>query len=1082
MSALALSLCIFVFLTVVGYAVLALLARDEEPLYCLLLAPVVGSVTTMILMFVVSQFGVPVLHFGMAVAVGLALGSITVIWRYGRTVNWRDWLPYALLITAALLATGWPMLKYGFDWVSFCNDDMANYCMGTERLLHHGYYDPPDANFLAGKDYSQFIWFLHVLHRPGSELFLSMASTVTRIGSLRIFMPVVLAFMLAQIAAAGAMTYAAGRSRLAVWLVLGLMSASALVVLGTLYQLIAQVVGLGIAAGLVSVLLRPVHDLSAARRVRHGALIGLLLAGLFVAYTEALPFVALGYILYVAATVRGGRSAWRPVAITLGAAAAVVVVLLNRFIPLAVMYVVSQARSAAPENPAATMFPFYMLPCGPVYFWGLLPIGEVFPADPILSRYVVLALLICAVAAVLMFQSLRHKQAPAFICAVMALVWSYLFVRHSGFGMYKLAMYFQPFALSAIVLGWMSLWRNRVVQVAPLVLLGLANVNSRWFYTQMSLGSDRGIFSEIPAASSTHVIREFLDLLQSHPGRPLELDTYNIVLAKFQMIESTGRPAMFPSGNFLRMMDTARIHGAFIGRGNARVGATVAREYLGDFPLRDFDMHVLAGSAEPATNRFPLVSAARDPVKAADTPAHPLLFVGMTDRQSPFNRWRYAEPSPTNFRNGPADAFRDDLIFTGAALGEPYFVLGWDRIAIYQLEADIVFHHRSMAAAGRTLLFRVADPSARSRLELELTDTFTGDGENLLPPASAVGTARVAFPICGRGAARVFSDPVTPQLIDGVPFVAIDMGTDGKYISYKPGGLMQLWGRNVRLDHRRVVGFLRDISLVSEDEYRAFTAPAVVEEFPDDLARRNLEYSGIYEDGYVSDRLFVGLSEPPGTTRLVVQGTVPAVGDPAFATEAVLKVDGAEVLRKTLSTGEFNLVADVPVASNRRKVELSFSRFQNLPGDDRRPVGAQLTRIGFVADPSSVTWPVHDLAPHGLQCAGIFEDGWAAADASVLLLQPAGTGRLIVRGMVPKINEPDFSTEVVLTVDGNDVARKTVGLGDFEIAADLPPGSAGRKIQLSFSKLQRLPPPDTRSVSAQLKSIGFERASDAGAK
>lgn len=1075
MIALVLSLCVFAFLALVGSAVLALLAADEEPLYRLLLAPVTGAAATMIPLYLVSQLGLPVGRFGLGMAIGYAIASVSLLWWRGKRIPRKDFLPFVLLALFAFLMVGWPMLRFGFDWVSFSNDDMANYCMGAERLLHFGYYQPPNAAALAGADYTQMTWFLHVLHRPGSELFMAMVQAVTGLGSLRIFMPVIVAFLACQISGAAAMTWAAGRSRLAVWLVWLLMAVSALVTLGTLYQLIAQVIGLGIAAGVVAVLLQPLQEVPAPNRLRRGALIGLLLAGLLVAYTEVLPFVALGYVLYVLVTLRGDWAAWRRALPVLAIGAAVAIVLLNRLLPLATIYVLRQAASTAPENPATTMFPYYMLPAGPVYFWGLFAIGRLLPSDAIMSLWIILALGLCAGAAALVGRSFLRRQGPAFVCAIMGAVWAVLFVKHAGFGMYKLAMYFQPFILSALVLGWMSLWRSRVVQVAPLLLIAAANLPSQHFYMRMSLGLDR-VFTEIPAASSSHVVREYADLLKAHPGSPLELDTFNSTLAKFQMIESVGRPALFPSNDFLTMIDRSRIYAPLVGRSSAEAGMTMAQELETEYPATAFNMRPPPGSTEPAENGFWLVRQGQSAVEAADAPGHLTLFVACTGRQGVFNRWSDPEESPGNFRAGPLASFADHLIFVASDLGQPYFRPGAPRVSIFQLEPDLVYTTHTMAAAGRYLLFRVVNPSARVRLKLDITDTFAGDGENRLPPAEAIGAARVSFPLAGRGSARVFSAPLTPQLVRGIPFVAIDMGTDGTHLDYAPGGLMRLWGRNIRLDRRKVVGFVRDISLIADDEYGRIDAPSMIEHFPDDLFRRTLEYAGIYEDGYMGDQGFVALGQPAGTTLLLVEGVIPKINDDAFAADVVLSVDGRELVRKRLPVGVFTLSANVPAAPaghHRRKIGLAFDRLQHLPNSDARPVGAQLLRIGFVSGPASVTWSAGDPARLGVDYSGVWLDGWAGRDASVRLNQSAGATRLCIRGMVPRISDADFKTDVVVKVDGKQVAQKAVGPGEFEIAADLPPGPADRKVELSFSKLQRLPAPDTRSVGALLKSVEF---------
>lgn len=1089
MAALVLCLSVFAFLTLVGYAILSLLAADEEPVYRLLLAPVTGAAAVMICTFLINQLGVPVGRFGLALSIAFTLASVAVLWRRGQRVPARDAWPFVILVMFAVLATGWPMLKFGLDWVSFCNDDMANYCTGAERVLRHGYFEAPDAAAVSGADYTQFLWFLHVLHRPGSEMVLAAASAVTGIVSLRVFMPLVMAFLLCQICAAGAMTYAAGRSRLAAWAVTGLMSVSPLAAFGTLYQLIAQVIGLGIAAGLTAVLLVPIEPLSApvsvSGRARRGVLIGLLLAGLIVAYTEVLPFVALAYFAYAAVTIRGGWAAWRRVLAVLGIAAITVLVLLNRYFPLALIYLFGQAHNTVPEDPATTMFPYYMVPVGPAYLWGLFPLGERFPSDRELSTLIIVALVLCAAGAALVFRSLRQRHAPAFVCAVMILVFVYLFHNQAGFGMYKLAMYFQPFILSTIVLGWFSLSRRWLVQVVPLALLGLGTVKSHHTYTVMSMGSGRG-FTEIAAASPTHVVREYEDLLKGNAGRPLEADTFNIVLAKFQMVESIGRPLILPSYKFMGNLSGAQTYPLFVGPKQAAAGIAAGDAYNAGFKLRAFQLHPEAGSNEAAGDPFLLARVGRDAAATVEAPAHPLLFVATTGRQSPFNRWHDPEDAGPNFRGGTIADFPNHLVFVASELGEPYFVHGRERVGIYQLEADVMFEGRTMAAVGRYLLFDVVNASPGARLELDLSETIMGDGENRLPPAEAIGTARCAFPIVGRGSARVFSAPLTAQGVGGEAFVAIDMGKEGDSIHFVPGGLMKLWGREVRLDHRRLVGFLRDISLVSESEYQSLHAPAIVERFPQDLMPRTLEYSGLYEDGYVGDRSFVALTQPPGVKRLVVEGRIPLIGDPGFTTDVVLTVDGRELVRRTLGLDRFRLSADVPESTstlNRRRIELTFSRMQRLPDPDGRPAGAQLTRIGFSAGPSTVVWSSGNPASVDVESSGIYADGWAGADASIHLAQPPGATRLVIRGMVPRITDASFTTDIVVKVDGTAVARQTAGLGDFEIAADVPPqGSTVRKVELSFSKLQQLPAPDTRAVSAQVKSIGFERAGDAGPK
>jgi len=34
-----------------------------------------------------------------------------------------------LLIASGLVYIGWPSIRFGFKWISYGNDDMANYCL-----------------------------------------------------------------------------------------------------------------------------------------------------------------------------------------------------------------------------------------------------------------------------------------------------------------------------------------------------------------------------------------------------------------------------------------------------------------------------------------------------------------------------------------------------------------------------------------------------------------------------------------------------------------------------------------------------------------------------------------------------------------------------------------------------------------------------------------------------------------------------------------------------------------------------------------------------------------------------------------
>src|SRR5205807_3217334 len=124
---------------------------------------------------------------------------------------------------------------------------------------------------------------------------------------------------------------------------------------------------------------------------------------------------------------------------------------------------------------------------------------------------------------------------------------------------------------------------------------------------------------------------------------------------------------------------------------------------------------------------------------------------------------------------------------------------------IYALEPDVMLPGRTMAGVGRNLLFEVMGPTPQVRLVVDMTATLKGDGMNLLPPAAAIGDERTALPSEGRGSGRVFSAALTPQVINGRSYVAVDMNDDGKRFAEDRTGISGLYGSGIPFEDRKSV-------------------------------------------------------------------------------------------------------------------------------------------------------------------------------------------------------------------------------------------------------------------------------------
>ena len=169
----------------------------------------------------------------------------------------------------------------------------------------------------------------------------------------------------------------------------------------------------------------------------------------------------------------------------------------------------------------------------------------------------------------------------------------------------------------------------------------------------------------------------------------------------------------------------------------------------------------------------------------------------------------------------PRSAPVNYLAFVASEFGTSYAVHDRfsGRVSLFQIQPDYFFRDGRMAALGRISLWRILNASPRVRLVVEYTASLNSDRENRIPPARAIGQERYTFTVEGRGSARLFSSPMLTQSIDGGEYVLLDMGTWGFRFPERRSWIMSLYGNDVLSDPRRIVGFTRDISLISNKDY-----------------------------------------------------------------------------------------------------------------------------------------------------------------------------------------------------------------------------------------------------------------------
>ena len=255
-----------------------------------------------------------------------------------------------------------------------------------------------------------------------------------------------------------------------------------------------------------------------------------------------------------------------------------------------------------------------------------------------------------------------------------------------------------------------------------------------------------------------------------------------------------------------------------------------------------------------------------------------------------------------------------------------------------------MFPGQKVSSHGRFLLLQIIHPTRNPHLVIEMTSTLLTKFSHKLPNTK-VQTIPLHF--VGRGCGRIFSDSIRPTYINETPYLFIDMGRNGRTFTRQLSGLEYLYGRNVKLDSRYVATFIRDISLITDSEYHTVKAPYYLEHFPDDLANKDLEYSGVYEDGWLSERSFFVLSPKKNHQLLVIKGNIPIIEDPQFTSILIISMNGKKVAQKKVHIGNFELRLQIKNRDPRQRIDLTFTKYQRLPGDNGRVVGAKMNFIGY---------------------------------------------------------------------------------------------------------------------------------------
>jgi hypothetical protein len=1057
MPAFSLTLAVFGIWTVFGWSLVSALGSGRNLIRNALLAPVTGAAMVMLGLFECNRWGLAVSRCAWSVTLlGCALSAF-LIWRFHVPVPWRRLAPFAAVIAAGALLVGYPMLLHGFDWFSYGNDDMTNYVLGADGFLTHGFLSPFDPNALAeGRALSEIFWLPASLSgiRHGCELTLAWLMSLTGLSGHQIFMPLIVAFHLSLVAAAGALVVRGRKSRLAGLVTCAVTALSSLVTLGTMSQLIAQTIGIALLAGAGTLLLESVREARWRTIAKRSALTAVLCSALCVGYPEVLPFLAGAFGLAHTLALWRRSETLASLARSVACALVGIVLLLNNFADSFLGFLLFQIKTGLHRyGDVGELFPYYLVPSGLATYWGFTAL-----AQPLVRPLMDLAIaggaiLLIGAGAAAMWQAWRGQPVAMFAVVMLALgislAWS-----GTQFGMYKLAMYSQPFVLGSLVTAWLgarelapgaakwslSAWNIRA-RLLPLVILAALGLRAQLYYVQVSAeraGTHSGLL-EVPGASSHHLSSESRALAHA-PHRELVVsDTSNFVVSKLESANFAPAQQEFPSQDYHSGMaiywsfsPTVRWLSEFHHPGYIAEVQEAFRRWDEVQHPAVFDMH---GGPESGFVQPP-GRTGEDGYSVLDSGS----YLSVLNRRPSSDA-----PADGMLAMRESEQVRNHLIQIDSDLGKNYYLAGiareQGRVAIFQMEPDYFYPGQTMSGIGRVILFEVLHPSRGMRIQMEYTASLNADGRNQIPPVDAVDRQRVPFGAIGRGSARLFSPPLEPQTIAGREYVAIDMGADGQAFRERRTGLMRWFGASIPLDNRKITGFVRDISAISDEQYENLQPPVNIARFPQDLASKDLEYSGIYEDGWVGENSFVRLRQPAGSGQLMVRAEVPLLaGVPA---NLCVLADGNPAGCTALKTGRNELRAVLSQHTGRTRIDLRFDSATALPGRDGRMVSAHLAFVGFgetVEDREIAHFPL-TIEDHWypFEQFGGLSFRWVANDARFSIAVPHGqTGELAIdvepgpgmggKPVVLTLTLPDGRTQMLRAISGRETIRLPLSL------------------------------------------------------
>jgi hypothetical protein len=1009
----------------IGLAALVVLRADVKNLRIALTAPILGSGLNVIPLFVLNNAGLPLSTGGPLVWGVLLVGSIAVlVWRRPRVS--LAILPLLVLCLVQLVLVGRPMFHFGFNWIADANGDMGLYVLSATELLGHGLRTAVDVKSLStNRNYPAIAQVLNLLGlRPGTQIGLGGVAAVTGRSPLDLYMPMSIAIGMSTVCATGALAMQASCRWWAASVAGLLLVVSPMAGYGVVQQLLPQDWGLGLAVALFAWLMRAELYRKPGPRALDLVVISVLAVALSVVAYEVATTLVLAYVFYLALIVVRRRVSLRAAALVLVVPVIAIAVAFNTYLPPAYTYIRYTVLPVGTSGFAGvSLFGYAIVPTALPGAAGLVRLFAG-PQTPHMDWYIVAAAVLFAGLLIACVVTAMRGAAAGITLLADLVLGAVLASKSNDFGLFKLYMYAQPFVAATVA-----------VFVADL----------KWRRAQIAIGA----LLVVVVGFQVSTLNAYVD--QSRNPVDLRNASNADLLPKFRRLYATATvPVISVTDNFA----LEEAEGASVGEKPLYfLGRTV---FTNSWTKRVFEMPSPHGVTRIAFNEN--ASASRVIKRGS------CLVLLPSGSQVVLNRRSLPEGSPTLVARR-CGQMKNLLAFVVSSRGQPATLPAHKRaVSFWQLENDPSFPGRTFAGFGRYALFQILGPTPTMRVVLELSTSpiQRRSGSQLLPPAGVAGGGqRARFPVIGSGSARVISPPIRPTIINGRPYIMLDMGRKGEYPLVPRPGLTDLWKKSASLDPRAITSYVRDVSLISADNYDRLRAPSAIRSFPANLANPNLEYSGIYEDGWIGQTSYAKLSGGPAGHLVVRALVVPR----SQGQRLRVIVNGRSVLSRTMKPGLLNVDVAIPPSARRRMVELRWAGATRLAAPDTRSAAAHLTFLGILTPPAALRSIPADLTKPGLVTSGVLKDGWLQKDARIVLAGGAA-GNLTLRANVLADGQ-----RLSVLVNGRTVASRVAKPGELDLSAPVPASASARAIELRWARTAPISSNDPRPAAALLQAI-----------